>query len=206
MADQADVIVVLLTEIGTQLVEHEVVARVHGGGTALSEDDVLRTLVSGSERSFFQDPMLAFRLLVDIALRALSPAINDPTTAVQALDAIDGLIRPLCTRDLDVGHVAGTKGDLRVAVPLPRWEDFLELISAEITLAARSSAAVLRRLEELLTGVLELAPPARHPWSAITSRSHNGPALVLTPLSAARTATARSDDGRAHLRLAQRTT
>ena len=104
LADRADVVVVLLTGIGAQLVEHEVVVRVHGRGTAPSEDEVLRTLVSGPERTFDQDPMFAFRLLVDIALRALSPGINDPTTAVQAIDAIDGLIRPLCTRDLDVGR------------------------------------------------------------------------------------------------------
>ena len=163
LADRADVVVVLMTGVGAQLVEHDVVVRIHGRGTGPSNARVLRTLVSGPERTFDQDPMLAFRLLVDIALRALSPAINDPTTAVQALDTIDGLIRPLCRRDLDVGRVAGPHGDLRVVVPLPRWEDLVALIGDEITLAARDSPAVLGRLDRLLTGVLELAPPARHP-------------------------------------------
>jgi uncharacterized membrane protein len=163
LADQTDVVVVLLTGVGAQLVEHDVVVRIHGRGAAPSKDEVLRTLVSGPERTFDQDPLLAFRLLVDIALRALSPAINDPTTAVQALDAIDGLIRPLSNRDLDVGRVAGADGDLRVVVPLPRWEDLVELTCDEITLAARDSPTVLRRLDKLLTGVLVLAPPARHP-------------------------------------------
>ena len=163
LADRADVVVVLLTGVGAQLVEHDVVVRIHGRGTGPSKAKVLRTLVSGPERTFDQDPMLAFRLLVDIALRALSPAINDPTTAVQALDTIDGLIRPLCRRDLDVGRVSGSHGDLRVVVPLPRWEDLVALIGDEITLAARDSPAVLARLDRLLTGVLELAPPARQP-------------------------------------------
>ena len=40
----------------------------------------------GAERTFEQDPKYALRLLVDIAIRALSPAVNDPITAVQALD------------------------------------------------------------------------------------------------------------------------
>jgi uncharacterized membrane protein len=163
LADETDVVVVLLTGVGAQLVEQDVVVRIHGRGAGPSTAEVLRTLVSGPERTFDQDPLLAFRLLVDIALRALSPAINDPTTAVQALDAIDGLIRPLCMRDFDVGRVVGAEGDLRVVVPLPHWEDLVELIGAEITLAARDSPAVLRRLDKLLTGVLELAPPARHP-------------------------------------------
>ena len=163
LADRADVVVVLLTAVGAQLVEHDVVARVHGRGAGPSEDEVLRTLVSGPERTFDQDPLLAFRLLVDIALRALSPGINDPTTAVQALDAIDGLIRPLCTRDLDVGRIIGADGDLRVVLPVPRWEDFVALIAAEITLAARDSLTVLLRLDRLLTGMLEVAPPARQP-------------------------------------------
>jgi uncharacterized membrane protein len=163
LADRADVVVVLMTGVGAQLVEHDVVVRIHGRGTGPSNASVLRTLVSGPERTFDQDPMLAFRLLVDVALRALSPAINDPTTAVQALDTIDGLMRPLCRRDLDVGRVTGPHGDLRVVVPLPRWEDLVALIGDEITLAARDSPAVLGRLDRLLTGVLELAPPARQP-------------------------------------------
>ena len=168
LAERADVVVVLETAVGSPLVEHDVVARICGGGTALSESDVLKTLVAGPERTFDQDPLLSFRLLVDIALRALSPAINDPTTAVQALDAIDGLIRPLCDRDLDVGWIAGANGDPRVVALLPVWEDFVALISDEITLAASTSPQVLLRLERLLTGVDKLVPPARH--AALVSR------------------------------------
>ena len=41
------------------------------------------------QRTFEQDPKYAIRLLVDIAIKALSPAVNDPTTAVQALDEIE---------------------------------------------------------------------------------------------------------------------
>jgi uncharacterized membrane protein len=163
LADRTDVVVVLLTAVGAQLVEHDVVVRIHGLGAGPSETQVLRTLVPGPERTFDQDPTLAFRLLADIALRALSPAINDPTTAVQALDTIDGLLRPLCTRNFDVGRVTGAHDDVRVVVPLPRWQDLIALISDEIILAARESPAVLQRLDGLLTGVLELTPPARQP-------------------------------------------
>ena len=57
------------------------------------------------ERTFEQDPKYALRLLVDIAIRALSPAINDPTTAVQALDQIQDLLLRLGRRRLEIGAV-----------------------------------------------------------------------------------------------------
>jgi uncharacterized membrane protein len=55
----------------------------------------------GPERTFEQDPLFAVRVLADIALRGLSPAVNDPTTAVEARDAIDSRLCPLAARDLD---------------------------------------------------------------------------------------------------------
>ena len=61
-------------------------------------------------RTFEQDPQYAIRLLVDIAIRALSPAINDPTTAVQALDQIEDLLRRLGGRQLDRGQAFDTWG------------------------------------------------------------------------------------------------
>jgi uncharacterized membrane protein len=178
LAERAGAVVVLEKQVSEQLVERGLVARVHASTPGLSEAQILGTLTVGAERTFDQDPLLAFRLLADIALRALSPAINDPTTAVQALDSIDGLIRPLCTRDLDVGHVAGADGHLRVILAMPNWGDFVALSCDEITLAARDAPAVLRRLEQLLAGLITLAPPARQP--PLLERMHSlGPVDVL---------------------------
>ena len=50
------------------------------------------------QRTIDQDPAFALRMLVDIAIRALSPAVNDPTTAVQSLDRIEGLLVELYRR------------------------------------------------------------------------------------------------------------
>jgi uncharacterized membrane protein len=77
-----------------------VVADLHGGEA--SDAAVLGALVTGQERTFYQDPLFAFRLLSDIGLRALSPAVNDPATAVQVLDTIQSLLLALANRDLDV--------------------------------------------------------------------------------------------------------
>ena len=67
-----------------------------------------------------------------MALRALFPAINDPTTAVQTLDAIADLLRILIRRDLRVAVVDGADRAPRVVVKLPTWEDYLSVALDEI--------------------------------------------------------------------------
>ena len=54
----------------------------------------------GVERTIEQDPAFAVRIMVDIAIRALSPAVNDPTTAVQVLDHLEDLLRLVGQTDL----------------------------------------------------------------------------------------------------------
>jgi uncharacterized membrane protein len=77
-------VIVLRVRIGDTLQEGAPVADLHDA--EVTDAAVLGGLVTGQERTFGQDPMFAFRLLADIALRALSPAVNDPATAVQVLD------------------------------------------------------------------------------------------------------------------------
>ena len=98
------------------------VADVHGGDVTPAA--VLAAVVTGPERSFDQDPLLALRLLSDIGLRALSPAINDPATAVQVLDCLEGLLAPLAARSATAGQVADADGVIRVMLNLPHWDDF----------------------------------------------------------------------------------
>ena len=97
--------------------------RVHGAKVRVAEKALLRAIRLENERTFEQDPKYPIRLLVDIAIKALSPAINDPTTAVQAIDQIEDLLRRLARHDLEVGHVRDAEGVLRLIVPMPTWED-----------------------------------------------------------------------------------
>ena len=55
----------------------------------------------GDERTFDQDPAFAIRMMVDIANKALSAAVNDPTTAVQVLDHIGEVLGHIGMTDLD---------------------------------------------------------------------------------------------------------
>src|SRR5467141_2460896 len=90
------------------------------------------------------------RLLVDIAIKALSPAINDPTTAVQAIDQIEDLLRRLGGHDLDAGYARDADGDLRLIFPMPTWEDYLVLAFDEIRHYGSDSVQVMRRLRSAL--------------------------------------------------------
>ena len=73
-------VIVLRAGIGDTLQQGAPVADLHGGDVA--DAAVLGGLVTGPERTFDQDPLFAFRLLADIAMRALSPAVNDPATTI----------------------------------------------------------------------------------------------------------------------------
>jgi uncharacterized membrane protein len=129
------------------------------GGPNLPDAEILKALRLGSERTFDQDPALALRLLADIALRALSPAVNDPATAVQALDAIADLLRLLVARDLGVEVVDGADHTSGVVVKLPSWEDYVSVGLDEIIETGLNSVQVRRRLGRLLEDLLAVAPP-----------------------------------------------
>jgi uncharacterized membrane protein len=154
-------VIVLQAGIGDTLQYGAPVADLHGGDA--TDEAVLRGLVTGQERTFHQDPLFAFRLLADIGLRALSPAVNDPATAVQVLDTIQSILSPLVTRDLDVGEMADGSGTVRVVLALPPWDDYLRTSLDDLIESASRSPMVLLRAQTLLTSLLNTAPPPRRP-------------------------------------------
>jgi uncharacterized membrane protein len=161
-AERADAIVELRLRPGETIPQGSVLALVRGGDGAGLEREILATVNVGLERTFEQDPAFALRVLVDIALRALSPALNDPTTAVQATDGIDSLLRELSMRELDVGNLTDASGRVRLVLPLPTWDEYLELALDEIISMRSGSIYLQKRLLRLLEQLLEVAPPKRH--------------------------------------------
>jgi len=108
-----------------------------------------------------QDPAFAFRIMVDIASKALSPAINDPTTAVLAIDQVHHLLRSVGGRHLDEGLAHDTSGSLRLVYRTPDWEDFVCLAVTEIRHFGGTSIQVARRLRAMLENLAEVLPPER---------------------------------------------
>jgi uncharacterized membrane protein len=133
-----------------------------GARHIIAETELRKGLELGDERTFEQDPKYAIRLLVDIAIKALSPAINDPTTAVQALDQIGDLLLRLGSRRLEIGSLQDDSGHLRLTIPFPSWDDFLHLGFEEILSFGAKSVQVMRRLKALVADLIAILPEERH--------------------------------------------
>lgn len=117
----------------------------------------------GPEQTLEQDPAFAFRIIVDIAIRALSPAVNDPTTAVLGIDQLERMLRFVGSRQLDPGMIYDSKDNLRLIIPVPRWEDYVSLAVSEIRLYGANSIQVPRRLRAMLENMIEVLPASRTP-------------------------------------------
>ena len=126
-----DVVVELVPAIGEHVREGDTLFRVYGA--AAPNLGVLEaSVVLGDERNLDDDPAFAFRLLVDVAIKALSPAINDPSTAVQMLDWIDGMLRDAAPRELGGGLYRDESGDVRIVYRTSTWNDLVALAFEEI--------------------------------------------------------------------------
>ena len=162
-AKESDAVIEVAAAVGNTLLDGATLLRVYGARQPLDEAALTRTFALGDERTFEQDAKYALRLVVDIAIKALSPAINDPTTAVQALDQIEDLLLRLGRCNLDIDAVCDDAGQLRVVVPFPDWEDFLRLGLDEVRFYGSTSVQVMRRMNALIQNLLEVLPPDRHP-------------------------------------------
>jgi len=161
IAAQADALVEVTVAVGDSISEAVPLLRVVNARAAIDEPALRRAVLLGVERTFDQDPKYALRLLVDIAIRALSPSLNDPTTAVQALDQIGDLLLRLGRRQLEIGAFHDEVGRLRLIVPFPSWDDFLRLAFGEIAAYGATSLQVMRRMLALISDLMSSLPSER---------------------------------------------
>ncbi|MEU7209879.1 DUF2254 domain-containing protein [Streptomyces sp. NPDC057144] len=160
VARKHGVVLRLVPRIGDFLVPGTPVLAVHGGA-APSRRALRYALSVGVERTFHQDLAFGLRQLSDIGLRALSPAVNDPTTAVQALDRVVQILATLSRRPLDAVPHRDRRGTVRLVQPVPGWTELVDLGFAEVRACAVGSPQVTRRLLAGLDDLLLLVPPER---------------------------------------------
>jgi uncharacterized membrane protein len=161
IAEHADVVIELTPQVGDFVARGDPLFRVTGGGRPVDGGALRASVAIGPERTMEQDPRFAFRIMVDIANKALSPAINDPTTAVLALDQIHRLLMYVGKRRLDAGQTRDAQGRLRLCYGTPDWTDFVSLAVTEIRHYGGSSMQVVRRLQAMLEHLLHVMPEAR---------------------------------------------
>jgi uncharacterized membrane protein len=163
LADVSNAVIVFAAAIGDTLMDGLPLLRVFDAPQEIAEHALRKHVALGEQRTFDQDPKYALRILADIAIRGLSPAVNDPTTAVQALDQIgDLLLRLGHCPSLETGSFRGRDGKVRLVVPLPTWEDLISLAFNEIQFYGASSVQVTRRLTALIVDLILLLPDNRH--------------------------------------------
>jgi uncharacterized membrane protein len=162
-AKRADLVVEVLPRVGDFVAVDEPLFRLHGGDSTVGEHRVRRALAFGPERTIEQDATFAFRIIVDIAIKALSYAINDPTSAVLAIDQLHRLLRLVGGRDLRDEQILDPEGRARVVFRTPNWDDFVQLSCREIRHYGADNLQIARRLRAMLEHLLKNLPENRRP-------------------------------------------
>src|SRR6186997_2926863 len=162
-AETANGVIEFVPQVGDFVAVDEPLFRLYGAAHAASDETLRSTVEFGSERTLEQDPTFAFRIVIDIALKALSPAINDPTTAVLAIDQLQRLLRSVGERNLRTDNITDESGKLLVIFRTPNWEDFVNLAFSEIRKCGSNNLQVVRRLRAMIENLIQTIPRHRHP-------------------------------------------
>lgn len=161
-AERSNGIIEFVPQIGDFVAVDESLFNLFGGAQSINENTLRAAVAFGSERTIDQDPTFAFRIVADIALRALSPAINDPTTGVLAIDQLHRMLRMVGKRHLRTDEIPGQSGQLRVVFRTPNWEDFVHLAFSEIRSCGSRNLQIVRRLRAMIENLVQTLPEHRH--------------------------------------------
>ncbi|WP_404312286.1 DUF2254 domain-containing protein [Agrococcus terreus] len=169
-AAEHDAIIEVLPQVGDFVVEGRIALRVWRPADAPELDEAVVDRIRGlvaveQDRRSEQDPALGVRKLVDIAERALSPGVNDPTTAVQVLDQLHRVVRLAVGRG-DLPAVVVAEGSTRLVHRPQRVEQLVALALREPLHYGRGSLQVPRRIASMLDDLEEAALPAHRPFLA----------------------------------------
>lgn len=157
LARQHDAWIEVRVPIGASVGSTTTVVTVHGGG--VTDTEIAPLLLWGHERNLLQDPGFGLRQLVDIASRALSPAVNDPTTAVQALHRITDLLRRIADHPDPTGWYTDDSGTARVRIPEPGFEQLARLGLTELVVYGAGAPQVTRALAAAYDELEAVASP-----------------------------------------------
>ncbi len=157
----------LRVPVGTYVVRGTPLIEVHGGA-APETRQLLGALDCFAVRTLYQDPCYGVRQLVDIAIRAVSPAVNDPTTAVQTLDRLHGILRAIADRPDPSGVSLDSAGSVRLVVPVPGWTRVFDLAFTEIALYGAGDPQISRKLMSIFDDLSSCVTAER--LAAIDSR------------------------------------
>ena len=161
-AERSNGAIEFVPQVGDFVSLNDPLFKLYGGAGSIDEATLRSAVAFGTERSMEQDPTFAFRIVADIALKALSPAINDPTTAVLAIDQLHRMLRAVGKRHLRTEEISDESGTLRLIIRTPNWEDFVHLAFSEIRSCGSNNLQIVRRLRAMIQNLLQTLPLHRH--------------------------------------------
>jgi uncharacterized membrane protein len=162
LAAEHDLVVILHCRPGHFVIEGQQVATLHPAHVATKEQiqGVCDQLTFGRARTSEQDLLFAILELVEVALRALSPANNDTQTAIRCVDWLGAALRRITRRDLPSPHHFDDNGHLRIVTHPDSLEGFVDAAFDHIRHASAGKPALFIRLLESLTMIVTLARPS----------------------------------------------
>jgi uncharacterized membrane protein len=156
VAEELDAVIRLTHRPGHFVIAHRPLARVWPAGSANQVAAALDAAhVTGPHRTLTQDPVFAIDQLVEIAIRALSPAVNDTFTALTCIDWLSGGLSEISTRSLDEGIYRGRSGKIRLIESDPSYSRMVNRSFDKIRQAARGMPAVIIRLVDALAHIAD---------------------------------------------------
>jgi uncharacterized membrane protein len=135
-----------------------------GGLDDATTNELNGAYVIGRQRVVEQDAAFGIRQLVDIAMKALSPGVNDTTTAVICVDYLTAILARLATRRITTSHWMDDQGDLRVMARGPSFESLLSEAFDQIRQNAGGNVAILSRMLGALQTIAGLTASPSRRW------------------------------------------
>ncbi len=163
LASDRDIVVRMEPRLGDYVLPGEALASVWPAESLDAEiaGRIRQAFVLGRERTPVQDVERGIIELVDIALKALSPSINDPTTAMICIDRLADLLVVLGDREPPPRHRYDDDGALRLVLPRPDYDELATLALAQIRHFAAGQPAVIEHLLRMIGRMGALVVPAR---------------------------------------------
>ncbi len=162
LAQELDVVVVLRVAVGQIRHHGQPLADVIGSGDDQDAERFRRLFGFARERTMMQDPLFGVRQLVDVAERALSPGVNDPTTATQVVDALHGILRRAGTVPDRSPYLLDADGTVRVVDQPVTFAAMLDLAVDEIAHFGKQTPPLRQRLLLMLDDLDDTARPEFH--------------------------------------------
>ncbi len=151
--------VALIPTVGEFVAQDSTLFEIRGPMAGVQSDQLIACLLFGDTSSPTMSPTAAIQTIVDIALKALSPAVTDPGRAVQAIDQIEDLlvlIAPRVRLESPDSQLSRIRGYQRT------WADYVAVATDEVRHFSTHSTQVQRRLRSLFTTLLSVCPPDQH--------------------------------------------